>query len=344
MPAQAWLPIVVLAALSFALVLINGKGWLNLFIYTCACSGSRLPTVQAVLTAITLLLLTTLAGWLTGATLLDLLSPLELVSAVSIAVTGLARSIRTGQELRSARQEIARLAIMGERLRIARDLHDLLGHNLSLIALKSELARRLVDTAPERAICEIGDIEQVTRTTLQEVREAVTSYRQPTLENELYAAREILAAAGIDFQYRGSENLEETLPTMLEAVLAWTVREGVTNVIRHSRARHCTIRTARDAHDITIEIIDDGTGPATDTDNGGNGLRGLTERVTTLGGQCQASRNTNGGFRLAVTLPLAQKNYTAQTTPHTVTATAVGQATVGISEHTARDGERNEHR
>ncbi len=230
----------------------------------------------------------------------------------------LARSVATERELRAAREEIAGLAVMTERLRIARDLHDLLGHNLSLIALKSELARRLLSGSPERAALEISDVENVARTTLEEVREAVTNYRQPTLANELRAASEILAAAGIAYHYQNVAGNTEALSTQLEAVLSWAVREGVTNVIRHSRAHQCTIHMTRDKQRAGIEIIDDGQGSATpatapvlsgNADKGGNGLRGLKERVMTLGGECETGPQTTGGFRLAISVPLAQRNH-----------------------------------
>jgi two-component system sensor histidine kinase DesK len=200
---------------------------------------------------------------------------------------------------------------MTERLRIARDLHDLLGHNLSLIALKSELASKLLKVAPERAASEISDVESVARSTLEEVREAVSNYRQPTLTNELHAASEILAAAGIAYHYQGADIAPEALPTPLEALLSWTVREGVTNVIRHSHARQCTIRVARDQQSAAVEVLDDGSGRtpqpemAATAGKGGNGLRGLQERVAALGGKCETGPRATGGFRLAVSVPLA---------------------------------------
>ena len=240
------------------------------------------------------------------------------IGSISISII---RAITTSWELHAAREEIARLAVTTERLRIARDLHDLLGHNLSLIVLKSELAGRLVKVAPERAVVEIGDVEQAARTTLQEVREAVASYRQPTLLNELHSAQELLAAAGIDYRYEGDESGRETLPTAIEAVLAWTVREGVTNIIRHSRAHQCLIHMTRGRHSVQVEVIDNGVAVslvptaqpkgAVSTDGsgkgGGHGLCGLAERVDALGGRLEAGPTAGGGFRLAVSVPLAQR-------------------------------------
>ncbi len=172
---------------------------------------------------------------------------------------------------------------MTERLRIARDLHDLLGHNLSLIALKSELN----------------------------------------------AAKEILAAAGIAYHFDGDDSMIDALPTTIEAVLSWTVREGVTNVIRHSRAHQCTIRVTRDKHQITIEVIDDGAGASfiSSFDNEGNGLRGLMERVETLGGRCEAFPREGVGFLLAVTVPLAQQDNSV-IKPDSITATLSQQVSV----------------
>jgi two-component system, NarL family, sensor histidine kinase DesK len=212
--------------------------------------------------------------------------------------------------LRAAREEVASLAaVTEERLRIARDLHDLLGHNLSLIALKSELARRLVGVAPERAAAEIGDIESVARRALQEVREAVAGYRQPSLAGELTGAREILAAAGITYRYEGDERASQGLPAAIDAALAWAVREGVTNIIRHSHAGSCTLSLQRSTGEMGVEIVDDGIsasgmpGPASEQ-TPGNGLRGLTERVHALGGVCEFGPQVNGGFRLYVRMPL----------------------------------------
>jgi two-component system sensor histidine kinase DesK len=306
---QAWLTVALLTALSLSLTVNNGSVWGSLFIFTAAYAAGRLPTFQAAL-ALLVLEAITLSGVLFGHLhWSDIASGLVLIAMVGIVVIGVVRSIATDRELRLAREEIARLAVTTERLRIARDLHDLLGHNLSLIALKSELAGRLLSVAPERAATEISDVEQVARSTLEEVREAVSNYRQPTLANELHAASEILAAAGIAYRYQGEESTDEALPASLEALLSWTVREGVTNVIRHSRARHCIIRATRTRQQAGIEILDDGTGildqeSASHKSYGGNGLRGLKERAMALGGQCETGLRATGGFRLAVSVPL----------------------------------------
>src|ERR1700729_575246 len=198
--------------------------------------------------------------------------------------------------LRGTRAELARMAVADERLRIARDLHDLLGHSLSLITLKAELAGRVIGADPDRAAAEIADMETVARRSLGEVRAAVTSYRQPSLAAEIAAARQMLSAAGMDCRVHAPTPIE--LPPDTDALLAWTVREGTTNVVRHSGARTVTITIAVTADEAAADIADDGVGPAWQAGRGpgepaigergigehgigehGSGLTGLTERA-----------------------------------------------------------------
>ena len=217
--------------------------------------------------------------------------------------------VQANQQLSLAREQIARLAVGEERLRFARDLHDLLGHSLSVIALKSELAGRLIKSTPGLAAHEIEDIEKVTREALREVREAVSGYRQPTLAAELVGAREALTAAGIEFR---SEQNEAALPPAVESVIAWTVREGVTNVMRHSQAKRCAVRiTNQDGH-VTVDVVDDGQGGMP---KAGSGLRGLEERVRERGGIMTAEPLAHEGFRLRATLPLPNTGVPADRVP-----------------------------
>ena len=207
----------------------------------------------------------------------------------------------TVAQLRRAREELARAAVDEERLRFARDLHDLLGHSLSTIVLKSELAGRLVPRATGRAAAEIAEVERTARDALQQVRAAVAGYRRPSLVSELAAARELLAAAGIDARIDSSPT---ALPPAADGLLGWAVREGVTNVVRHSRARSCTIRLARREGRATAEIVDDGSGSGAAGSGGGCGLAGLIERATAEGGHVDAGPMADGGFRLVVDVPL----------------------------------------
>ncbi|HWE64973.1 MAG TPA: sensor histidine kinase [Chloroflexota bacterium] len=304
----------VLVSLSIALSLGDGKDWLQMFIYTSAIMGICLPLRNAPLAigalptwilskwrynrplrtaplAIGALALLTLAlGVIEHDDRVALVQLLFVMMVTNFSVISLRWLVATIRELRAAREEVARLAVTEERLRFARELHDLLGHSLSLIALKSELAGHLSAVAPERAAHEMRDVESVARTALQEVRSAVAGYRQPTLASELRAAQEILTAAGISYACEGESG---TLPPAVEAALSWVVREGVTNVIRHSRARRCTIRLTRDARYAGVSVIDDGCGaasaavPLAAMGIAGSGLTGLAERVAAIGGRCE---------------------------------------------------------
>ncbi|GCE16524.1 sensor histidine kinase [Dictyobacter kobayashii] len=316
---ENWLPIAIMSGLSLLLPLLVQRDladWFDFFILTSAYTGSAFKPVCALQIIIGLLILNALLGLLLHFPLLDIGKSLVFVLVVGIVVIGLVQAIVISRELRAAREEIARLAVMNERLRIARDLHDLLGHNLSLITLKSELAGRLLAVAPTRAAKEIQDIEQVARTTLQEVREAVSTYRQPTLASELEGAQEILAAAGISYRYHSDQASLERLPTTSEAVLAWAIREGITNVIRHGRAQSCSLQLIREKNVMRLEILNDcgqATPAASSSYSSGNGLRGLAERVDTLGGTFAAGRDHNGNFLLSITVPLTQKKSGATT-------------------------------
>jgi two-component system sensor histidine kinase DesK len=198
--------------------------------------------------------------------------------------------------LRLAHDEIARLAKMAERERIARDLHDLLGHTLSLIVLKSELASKLSERDPERARAEIREVERISREALAEVRVAVRGYRSRGLQPEIDEARETLRSAGLTLE---CEVDPVTLPPAHEAVLALAIREGVTNVVRHAGARLCTIRLRVEGGACTLTIADDGRGLR---DPFGAGLAGMRERVESLGGSliCDGA----GGTTLTITTPL----------------------------------------
>lgn len=225
--------IAFLAVLAIALNLILGSEWRVLFFHLNVAAGITLLSRDAYVAIAGLAVCTLALGITSGMAWLVLPTV-----AIGLWATAFVRQVAAVAELRAAREEIARLAVAEERLRFARDLHDLLGHSLSLITLKSELAGRLLPANPEKAAEEIRDVEGVARRALREVREAVAGYRQPTLDRELYGARETLEAAGIACRI---ENRVGVLPNALDAVLAWTVREGLTNVIRHSHARRCEI-------------------------------------------------------------------------------------------------------
>jgi two-component system sensor histidine kinase DesK len=223
-------------------------------------------------------------------------------------------------ELRRAREDLTRLAVAEERLRFARDLHDLLGHSLSTISLKSQLARRLAAGDPAVS-AEIADIETVTQKALAEVREAVTGYRHSTFADELDTARAALAAAGIEV----SAHLAGTpLPAQADGMLGWAVREAATNVIRHSQARTCRIRLTRQHDTAVLEVRDDGVGPG---EGSGNGLTGLAERLNAAGGVLDTGAAQGKGFQLTVRLPLTDGSGSVPTTGAPVTSPAAETGT-----------------
>ncbi len=216
-----------------------------------------------------------------------------IVGGVSVHYAQVARQ---NERLRLAQDEVEHLAKLAERERIARDLHDLLGHTLSLIILKSELASKLSDRDPARARDEIRDVERISREALAEVRSAVSGYRSGGLQNELSKAKETLETANLAVDCSA-----ETLPLApaQEVVLALAVREAVTNVIRHSRAKRCTIRLARHGEVCRLTVADDGRGGSA---SDGFGLVGMRERVESLGGTLR--RDGSHGTTLTIELPM----------------------------------------
>jgi two-component system, NarL family, sensor histidine kinase DesK len=300
-----WVPVGILTGLSVAMNLGYGREWSVMFIFTSAAVGIYLfPRSVAFCAVAAEILLSVAVGWWIGEAWPDIGGTAMVAGAVGSTMFLLVGVGVANRELRAAREELARLAVTEERLRFARDLHDLLGHSLSLIALKSELAGRLVAVAPERAAAEIADVEAVARQALAEVREAVAGYRQPTLAEELRGAGEILAAAGIALEVEAEPVVA---PAAVEAALGWAVREGVTNVIRHSRARRCRIVVSVGDGLAGVEVTDDGRAVVEGGRSGtGSGLAGLRERVEALGGRFEAGPRPEGGFRLVVWVPVEE--------------------------------------
>ena len=297
-----------LTALSAVLALlgrVGGHGILSGFIFTSAYIGGAFSWRRA--TAANLVLLGLCMALNAAFKISDAFAMLFLIPVVCFMVMLVRWSLTAGKDLRAAQEEISRLAVSAERLRIARDLHDLLGHALSLIILKSELAGRLIAVSPERAGKEIGDVENAARSMLQEVREALSNYRRPELAVELRSARNLIEAAGLSFSREADEAALIGLPPEHDEALAWTLREGVTNLVRHSRAKSCKVLLRREDGRVAIEIIDDGRAP--ETRDGaeparGTGLAGLKERADILDGRLEAGFREGGGFRLSLSLPL----------------------------------------
>lgn len=298
---RRYLLLALMTAVIVALITLlprSGVWWLVM--YPIVAAGLVLPPLHAgALTAGLVGLSIGSAVLATGA--FDVMLLLQF--AFGAGAIAIRRLTITVAQLRAAREEVARLAVTEERLRFARDLHDLLGHSLSMIVLKSELAGRLLPAAPGGAATEIRDVERAARQALSQVRAAVAGYRQPSLRGELAAARELLAAAGIAVEI---EEVAAVLPPAQDGLLAWAVREGVTNVIRHSRARRCTITISEEAGWVRATIADDGRGLTQDEggSGSGSGLSGLAERTAVLGGRLDAGSVEGNGFRLVVEAPV----------------------------------------
>ncbi len=216
------------------------------------------------------------------------------------------RLFETIAELRATREELARAAVERERLRFSRDLHDLLGHTMSVIVVKAEAVRRLAPRDLDAAMGQAADIEAVGRQALTEIREAVTGYREGSLTTELDRARSLLDASGITAEIR---QFGPPLPPQTAALLGWVVREGVTNVVRHSGAERCVIEVRGEQDRVHLEISDDGRGVGSDagtpvTGTPGTGLKGLTERLAAAGGFLTSGPDPKRGFRLVAELPV----------------------------------------
>ncbi|WP_058596225.1 sensor histidine kinase [Microbacterium testaceum] len=215
-----------------------------------------------------------------------------IILSISIMMFSFMRNISTLERLRDAQAQIAELAAEKERGRVARDVHDILGHSLTVITVKAELAGRLMDAGSPAARDEITQIEQLARGALSDVRTTVHGYRGVSISGELAAARAALESAGVSADLPGST---EQVPADRRELAGWVVREAVTNVIRHSGATACRVRL--DGR--SIEVADDGCGPSS-TASTGSGLTGLRERVETSGARLTVGRSDLGGFTLKV--------------------------------------------
>ncbi|MEU4034670.1 sensor histidine kinase [Streptomyces collinus] len=291
----------VLGVLAPLLSYTLGGAWLGLFIYLSVACGATLP-LRAAYWAIPAAAVTM---YLVGlhSDVQEARDLLLLTLLIGFAMTGVGQLVRTTIELRRARATVAQLAANEERLRLARDLHDLLGHSLSLITLKSELAGRMLPGHPDKAAQQVADIEQVSRQALVDVREAVTGYRRPRLAAELAGAQVALTAAGVLAEVPADPDLTG-IAEEAESTLAWTLREAVTNVVRHSGADRCLVQLLRrqtlDGPVLELTVEDNGSGGS--GKGPGNGLTGLTERLEKVGGALEAGRIRHG-FRLLARVP-----------------------------------------
>ncbi|MFK0007402.1 sensor histidine kinase [Paenarthrobacter sp. NPDC090520] len=217
-----------------------------------------------------------------------------LILSLGLMMTSFARLIRQTVELRAAQTGLADAAVAAERSRVARDMHDILGHSLTVIAVKAELAGRMLEapSGTDRAAKEIAEVQDLARGALADVRATVAGYRGVNVLAELAVARTALESAGIEAELPATS---EEVPAGRRELFGWVLREGVTNVVRHSGAGRCRVRLSSS----TVLVEDDGVGPGLG-DGMGSGLAGIRERVEAAGGTLSIGSSELGGFRLAV--------------------------------------------
>ena len=346
-PRRALAGLAVIAALAVIACLVYGSDWTSMWIYVSAAIGFVFPGRRRAMVAVAVCgACYALLAWVAHEPASDFLVVLLPVVLVGWAMIGFRLQLVLMFELRQARETVAKLAVNEERLRLARDMHDLTGQSLSLITLKSELAaRRLAQLPPSAELdavrSEITDIGRVSRQTLQDIREAVSGYRRPTLAVEIITARTSLEAAGIHVDDDPALTMRSgTFGPDAEAALAWCLREAATNVIRHSGARNCRVRLTERSAEMSLEVSDDGhglsgeaTGPAGQQAGrapgrpagprpgpgpgpgpgpsagrlaAGTGLHGMSERLSAVGGRfsVEPAGRDGRGFRLIATVPL----------------------------------------
>ena len=294
-PANRALRYAVLAVLALVSTVTLGQHGTATWVFLAVAGLWTFPTWIAVIIAGCLALTYELMAYQVSGWDRDSGVSLSIFLAV-LAVGGGMLASRRSKDLSAARRENARLMVEEERNRMARDLHDILGHSLTVITVKAELAGRLIEVAPDRAKSEIDALETLAREALSDVRRAVEGFREISLAGELARAREALTTAGIEPRL---PRAVEAVPADLRELYAWGVREGVTNVIRHSQATSCTITIDRTG----LRIADNGSGAHDQSSTGaGNGLRGLRERAAAVGGTL-ATRSVDSGFEVHVSVP-----------------------------------------
>lgn len=295
---RAFIGLAGICSLGFLAMFVN-SGATVFFIYAAALAGvvARFKIALRILIAImaVVLLATFVSPIPMPFRIWTFVPALVLVPMIGFLQIYESERERSRAKLELANEEIEHLATIAERERIARDLHDLLGHTLSVITLKSELASKLIDKDVLKAKAEMQEVERISRETLAEVRSAVSGYRQKGFMAELATAKLALESAGVSFAFKG---MTDSLTVLQESTLSLVVREAVTNIIRHANASRCFIELKEDPEALELEISDNGVGMQRIM---GNGLSGIHERVTLLGGRFELSAVQ--GTSLSIHLP-----------------------------------------
>jgi two-component system sensor histidine kinase DesK len=304
--SRAWTGLLALLALAALQVPGAGSATLSCLTYIAAFGMIALPLPQGIVLATLLFsaaeaLPSVVPGWEDNGYGLAVL-------LASLATWGIRLAAERGTRLDAAQQEIADLAVQNERARIAADLHDILGHSLTVVTVKAELAQRLLDVDLDRARKELADLESLARDALSDVRATAMGVRGMSLPGEIAAARAALAAANVEATLPGAA---DEVPSRNRELFAWTIREAVTNIVRHSGARHAEVKLGP----AVVEILDDGVGAArtgADAQTGsdgqagsdGQGLAGLRRRAEATGARLTVgARDDHPGFRVRVEVP-----------------------------------------
>ncbi|MCT2581987.1 sensor histidine kinase [Actinophytocola gossypii] len=304
-PPLSYVALVVQAGLVYLPLLQYGEAWVS---RPGFLAGSLLLTLHAAAGVPLFLLVVASMAWVQaglGGSAADIAYTSVSTVITGLVVFGLTRLTNLVTELHAARNELAQLAVAKERLRFARDLHDLLGMSLSAITLKSELTSRLIADHPTRASEELTAILTVSRQALADVRSVASGYRELSLDDECDSAESVLATADVEVVLR--RDYGEVSP-MTGTLLATVLREGVTNVLRHSKAERCDIDIRRTGDAVVIEMVNDGAsgepGPCPDGGVSGSGLRNLCERLRAVHGVLVIENLPDQRFRLCATIPL----------------------------------------
>lgn len=289
---RAWLPLTGMIAMAVVLSAMIGTGAFGTTIYISVLAVMTLPTLQSVTLVVAMLAAVEVSPRIIDGWEPESFFGFQLVVSAA-AAWGISQVFRRNHELAQARQQLNDLAVVAERERVSRDVHDILGHSLTVITVKAQLASRLLELDPSRARDEIDQVEALAREALADVRSTVGGIRRVDIAVELGNARSALVAAGIE---AGLPTNADHVPLRNRELFGWVLREAVTNVVRHSRAGRCEVSVDTDR----ITVTDDGVGVASGAFGGGNGLRGLEARVNAADATLTLGRGPTGGFRVEV--------------------------------------------
>ncbi|WP_079528971.1 sensor histidine kinase [Halobacillus hunanensis] len=294
-------------AISMIMTMFFGYIYFSLFI---AFFIGNIKSKAGFLTLYVIHLVTTIAVttlvFFTKSTVLSAQLPFIIISVIGVILLPFTiynrnKRLKLEGQLEDANKRISQLRVIEERERIARDLHDTLGQKLSLIGLKSDLAGKLVEAKPDAARNEIHDIHQTARTALKEVREMVSNMKGAKLEDEMIRVQQILEAAQIEFHVEGDPELTHT-PLLVENVLSMSLKEAVTNVVKHSKATSCSVTVTQNPKETVIAVKDNGVGVSTKKSGSkGHGLQGMKERLEFVNGSLELS--SSNGTTLHIRVP-----------------------------------------